>query len=115
MPWQNEAEQELKHMVNLIMDFTGSPNHHWIMRSLYVVFLLNHLAHPTLKISRTQLLMPGNIQEALTITGLAVGPSDGFLTDNSGNVRPIGKLNMCWNPLSWATQREGTPEGTCRV
>jgi hypothetical protein len=89
MPWQNEAEryiQELKHMVNLIMDITGCPNHHWIMCSLYVAILLNHLAHPSLKISSTQLLMPGYIQEALTITGLAVGASDGFLSDNSANV-----------------------------
>ena len=47
----NEAEratQEVKKMVNLIMDHTGCPNSLWVMRSLYVVFLLNHLAQPNL-------------------------------------------------------------------
>ena len=51
MEWQNEAEraiQEVKKMVNLIMDRTGCPNDLWVMCSHYVVFLLNHLAQPNL-------------------------------------------------------------------
>ena len=55
MEWQNEAEraiQEVKKMVNLIMDHTGCPNDLWVMCSHYVVFLLNHLAQPKLQ-SRT--------------------------------------------------------------
>ena len=51
MEWQNEAEraiQEVKKMVNLIMDRTGCPKDLWVMCSHYVVFLLNHLAQPNL-------------------------------------------------------------------
>ena len=47
MQWQNEAEryiQEVKKMINTIMDHTGCPNQLWIMCSLYVVYLLNRLA-----------------------------------------------------------------------
>ena len=47
MQWQNEAEryiQEVKKMINTIMDCTGCPNQLWIMCSLYVVYLLNRLA-----------------------------------------------------------------------
>jgi len=35
-------------MVNIIMDRTGCPNSLWVMCSLYVVYLLNHLANPAL-------------------------------------------------------------------
>ena len=51
MPWQNEAEryiQEVKKMVNIIMDRTGCPNSLWVLSSMYVVYLLNHLANPAL-------------------------------------------------------------------
>jgi len=51
MPWQSEAEryiQEVKRLVNLIMDRVGCPNCLWVMCSLYVVYLLNHVAHPDL-------------------------------------------------------------------
>ena len=51
MPWQNEAEreiQELKKMVNFIMDKTGAPRYLWVMCSMYVVCLLHHLAQPGL-------------------------------------------------------------------
>ena len=47
MQWQNEAEryiQEVKKMINTIMDCTGCPNQLWIMCSLYVVYLFNRLA-----------------------------------------------------------------------
>ena len=47
MQWQNEAEryiQEVKKMINTIMDCMGCPNQLWIMCSLYVVYLLNRLA-----------------------------------------------------------------------
>jgi hypothetical protein len=50
-PWQNEAEryiQEIKRCVNIIMDQTGCPNYLWVMCSLYVVYLLNHLANESL-------------------------------------------------------------------
>ena len=35
-------------MVNIIMDRTGCPDSLWVMCSLYVVYLLNHLANPAL-------------------------------------------------------------------
>jgi hypothetical protein len=51
-PWQNEAEryiQEVKRMVNSIMDRTGSPNNLWVQCSLYAVYILNHLASKDLQ------------------------------------------------------------------
>ena len=50
-PWQNEAEryiQEVKKMVNTIMDRTGAPNNLWILCTLYVVYILNRIAQPDL-------------------------------------------------------------------
>jgi hypothetical protein len=47
-PWQNPAErciQEVKATTNVILDRTGAPKVMWLLCMMYVVFLLNHLAH----------------------------------------------------------------------
>ena len=52
MPWQNEDKryiQEVKKMDNVKMDHTGCPDSLWVMCSMYVVYLLNHLANPALQ------------------------------------------------------------------
>jgi transposase InsO family protein len=51
-PHQNQAErsiQEVKRMVNSIMDKTGSPDNLWAFCTKYVVYILNRLAHPDLQ------------------------------------------------------------------
>ena len=48
---QNPAEhriQDIKHTTNAIMDRTGTPAGYWLLCSLYVVYLFNHLAHDSL-------------------------------------------------------------------
>jgi hypothetical protein len=51
-PHQNQAEraiQEVKRLVNSIMDKTGSPDNLWVFCTRYVVYILNRLAHPDLE------------------------------------------------------------------
>ena len=50
-PWQNEAErqiQEVKRMVNTIMDRTGAPTNLWMLCTLYSVYILNRIARESL-------------------------------------------------------------------
>jgi hypothetical protein len=47
-PWQNPAErciQVVKATTNVILDRTGARKVMWLLCMMYVVFLLNHLAH----------------------------------------------------------------------
>ncbi|MGH3053454.1 MAG: hypothetical protein ACRDL7_00575, partial [Gaiellaceae bacterium] len=51
-PWQNKAErviQDVKGLVNKIMDRRGVPNTFWMFCALYVTFLLNRIAREDLK------------------------------------------------------------------
>ena len=51
MQHQNPAEhriQEVKSMTNILMDRSGSPKWLWFKCMLYVVMILNCLAHPNL-------------------------------------------------------------------
>ena len=60
---QNPAErriQDIKAMSNTIMDRTGTPAQYWIMCILYVVYLWNHIAMPSL----------GNISPIEASTGI---------------------------------------------
>ena len=51
-PHQTHAEraiQEVKRLVNSIMDKTGSPDNLWAFCTRYVVYILNRMAHPDLE------------------------------------------------------------------
>jgi hypothetical protein len=51
MQHQNPAErriQEVKSMTNILMDRSGSPKYLWFLCMLYVIMILNCLAHPNL-------------------------------------------------------------------